>query len=87
MNVGILCASVPAMPMFFRQHKFGSQTLDTLRYRLFSRFTGGISSSHGSSGRKAAGAKSKSFHGISLNMTSPSLWFEEQSGADRRRLR
>ena len=80
MNVGILCASVPAMPMFFKQHKFGSQTLDTLRYRLFGRFTGGISSSRGSSGRKAAGAKSKSFHGISLNMTSPSLGLKSNLG-------
>jgi len=80
MNVGILWASVPAMPMFFRQQKFGSQTLNTLRYRLFGRFTGGNSSSRGSSARKAAGAKSKSFHGISLNMTSPSLGLKSNLG-------
>ncbi len=79
MNVGIVCASVPAMPMFFKQHKLGFQPLVTLGYRLFGKSTGEGSTSNKSSARKAV-AKSKSFHGISLNMTSPSLAMKSNLG-------
>lgn len=34
MNGGILCASIPAVPMFFRQTTFGMRILNTLEYRL-----------------------------------------------------
>ena len=79
MNLGIVCASVPAMPMFFSQHKVGLQTLNTLRFRLFGKSTGEDSTSYKPSARKAM-AKGKSFHGISLNVTSPSLGMKSNLG-------
>ena len=79
MNVGIICASIPAMPMFFRQHKLGLQSFNSLRHRLFGKSALEDSTSHGSSARNPA-AKKKSFHGISLNMTSPSLVVKSNLG-------
>ena len=81
MNVGIVCASVPAIPMFFKQHKLGFQPLRTLGYRLFGKPTGEDSTPNRRSARKAA-AKSKSFHGISLNMTSPNLGMKSNMGVN-----
>ena len=71
MNVGIVCASVPAMPMFFRQHKLELPSLYSLKYRLFGK-------SDGASSRTPA--KSKYFRGISLKMTSPSLGMKSNLG-------
>lgn len=72
MNVGIVCASVPAMPMFFRQHKLGLSTLNSIRYRLFGKSTS-ETSTYREGLEKEATAKHKPFHGISLKMTTPSL--------------
>ena len=79
MNIGIVCASVPAMPMFFSHHKLGLQTLNSLRQRLFGKSAVEDSTSQRFSSRKAA-AKNKSFHGISLNMTSPNLGLKSNLG-------
>lgn len=79
MNVGIVCASVPAMPMFLKQNELKFQPLRSLGYRLFGKLTGEGSTSSRSPARKAA-EKSKSFPGISLNMTSPSLGMKSSLG-------
>lgn len=73
MNIGILCASIPAMPMFFQQHKFGFGGLSSLRYRIF-----GKTSAEALQTRKDQ--KGKSFRGIELNMTSPSLGMKSKMG-------
>ncbi|CAF9907976.1 MAG: hypothetical protein HETSPECPRED_007954 [Heterodermia speciosa] len=74
MNIGIICASMPAMPLFFRQHKLGLGS--SFRYRFFpsSRPTPLSSSREKVDGE---GQGSKSFKGISLNMTKPTLGFGE----------
>ncbi|KAL8857511.1 MAG: hypothetical protein Q9178_006006 [Gyalolechia marmorata] len=73
MNVGILCASVPAIPMFFRQHKLGLGALSSLRYRLFGR-----TSAEALQTKKDQ--KRESFHGIELHMTNPSLGMKSKLG-------
>ncbi|KAI4261644.1 MAG: hypothetical protein L6R42_003160 [Xanthoria sp. 1 TBL-2021] len=73
MNVGIMCASVPAIPMFFRQHKLGLGALSNLRYRIF-----GKTSAEALQTKKDQ--KGKSFRGIELNMTSPSLGMKSKLG-------
>ena len=74
MNVGIVCASVPAMPMFFKQHKLELPSLTSLRYRLFGKSDGETSTT------STTPAKPKYFRGISLNMTGPSLGMKSERG-------
>lgn len=73
MNVGILCASVPAVPLFFRQHKLSLGALSSLRYRIF-----------GKTSEKALQMKNeqkgKSFRGLELNVTGPSLGMKSKLG-------
>lgn len=73
MNIGIFCASVPAIPMFFRQHKLGLGALSSFRYRIF-----GKSSAEALQTKKDQ--KGKSFRGIELNMTGPSLGMKSKLG-------
>lgn len=73
MNVGILCASVVTIPMFFREHKLGLRALSSIRYRIFGKTSVEVL-------QTKKDQKGKSFHGIELNMTGPSLGMKSTLG-------
>ena len=80
MNVGIICACMPAMPPFFRTHKLGLGGWgSTFRYRLCGCCSLFSSSVGAAMGRAGMGEKGKSFRGISrLEMTKPELDFKAE---------